>query len=89
MLDNLKNPPEPWADVIRTHFKLKARELYKQLEKWLEEDDGRAVQSDGGAYSSVDKAGVMPGGSSNGLKKDVDELTDLLRKLHKEESITT
>lgn len=87
MLENLKNPPEPWADVIHTHFKLKAREISEQLDKWLKEDDGRAVQSDGSAYSAIDRAGIMPGGSSNGFKKDVDEMKQLLQKLQRGESI--
>ncbi|KAI0787135.1 hypothetical protein BC629DRAFT_1582278 [Irpex lacteus] len=47
MLGNLKNPPEPFADVIRTHFRLKARSIMKQLDDWLALDDGRAIQSDG------------------------------------------
>ena len=40
MLGNLKAPPEPWADVIRTHFRLKAKSITAQLDKWLAEDDG-------------------------------------------------
>lgn len=33
-MDNLKNPPEPWADVIQTHFRLKARSIEAQLDQW-------------------------------------------------------
>ncbi|KAG6814198.1 hypothetical protein H0H92_000875 [Tricholoma furcatifolium] len=80
MLGNLKAPPEPFADVIRTHFRLKARSIAAQLDKWLVEDDGKATTSDGGGYGSA-MAKVESGGSSNGLKKDVDEMKALLAKL--------
>ncbi|KAG6821257.1 hypothetical protein H0H93_002367 [Arthromyces matolae] len=79
MLGNLKAPPEPFQDVIRTHFRVKARSLTAQLDKWLLEDDGKATSSDGGGYSASGK--IEPGGSTNGLKKDVDELKALLAQL--------
>jgi len=41
MLGNLKNPPEPFADVIRTHFRLKAKSVTAQLDDWLAKDDGK------------------------------------------------
>ncbi|KAG8794758.1 hypothetical protein FRC17_008233, partial [Serendipita sp. 399] len=40
MLGNLKNPPEPFQDVIQTHFRLKAKAITEQLDKWLAMDDG-------------------------------------------------
>ena len=39
MLGNLKNPPEPFADIIRTHFLLKAPSIIAQLDEWLTVDD--------------------------------------------------
>ncbi|KAI0677647.1 ubiquitin conjugating enzyme family protein [Trametes maxima] len=76
MLGNLKAPPEPWADVIRTHFRLKARSISAQLDKWLAEDDGHATVSDGGYHNKAPASG-----SSNGFAEDVAELKELLAKL--------
>jgi len=80
MLGNLRNPPEPWEDVIRTHFRLKARSITKQLNQWLQADDGRQIADDGaGIESRSSTAGG--GGSSNGMKKDVNALVDLMNSL--------
>ncbi|GBE80076.1 ubiquitin conjugating enzyme family protein [Sparassis latifolia] len=80
MLGNLKNPPEPFGDVIHTHFRLKARSIVEQLDRWLAEDDGRPI-GDGG-YSPKAAAG----GSSSGFQSDVNELKSLLLKLQAGES---
>ncbi|KDR83771.1 hypothetical protein GALMADRAFT_236136 [Galerina marginata CBS 339.88] len=79
MLGNLKNPPEPFADVIQTHFRLKARSIFSQLDKWLSTDDGKPTMPDGGAYSGTFKS--EGSGSSNGLAKDVEELKKLIKTL--------
>ncbi|CAL1700032.1 unnamed protein product [Somion occarium] len=83
MLGNLRNPPEPFADVIRTHFRLKARSIMKQLDEWLQQDDGRPIDAanQGGSYKAV------AGSSSAGFTKDVDELKGLLQKLIDGENI--
>jgi hypothetical protein len=75
MLGNLKNPPEPFGDVIRTHFRLKARSIKTQLDDWLRKDDGKSTQSDG-AYNTG-----IGGGSGNGFQKDVDEVKAILTQL--------
>jgi len=80
MLGNLRNPPEPWEDVIRTHFRLKARSITKQLNHWLQTDDGRQIAEDGAGIESRSPA-AGGGGSSNGMKKDVDALIDLMNGL--------
>ncbi|KAH7914317.1 hypothetical protein BJ138DRAFT_1144039 [Hygrophoropsis aurantiaca] len=77
MLGNLKNPPEPFGDVIRTHYQLKARVIIEQLDQWLAKDDGKLT---------VNEVGYHPGradtsSSSNGFKKDVEEMQQLLRQL--------
>ena len=80
MLGNLRNPPEPWEDVIRTHFRLKARSITKQLNQWLQIDDGRQIADDGAGIESRSSA-AGGGGSSNGMKKDVNALVDLMNSL--------
>ncbi|KAK7676142.1 hypothetical protein QCA50_020892 [Cerrena zonata] len=83
MLGNLKNPPEPFADVIRTHFRLKARTIMKQLDSWLEQDDGKpidGVNQGGGLRASV-------GTSASVLQRDVDDMKELLQKLMNGEEI--
>lgn len=84
MLGNLKAPPEPFEDIIRTHFRLKARSISAQLDRWLAQDDGRPTAGDGGgSYHQSGRAG----GSSNELRKDVDELKRLMTKLQNGEDI--
>ena len=80
MLGNLRNPPEPWGDVIRTHFRLKARSITKQLNQWLQDDDGRQTADDGAGIEGRSSA-AGGGGSSNGMKKDVDALVELMNSL--------
>jgi len=81
MLGNLKNPPEPFEDVIRTHFRLKARSITAQLDEWLALDDGKPI-SDGGYGGPKGPTG----GSSNGFQADVEELKGLLTKLRLEDA---
>ena len=80
MLGNLRIPPEPWEDVVRTHFRLKARSITKQLHHWLQIDDGRQIADDGAGIESRSSA-AGSGGSSNGMKKDVDALIELMDSL--------
>lgn len=80
MLGNVRNPPEPWEDVIRTHFRLKARSITKQLRHWLQIDDGRQTAEDGAGIDTRSSA-AGGGGSSNGMKKDVDALIELMNSL--------
>lgn len=78
MLGNLKNPPEPFGDIIRTHFRLKAKSIHRQLTQWLSTDDGRATSGDGAAHS---QPATEAGTSSSGFKKDVDEMKQILKQL--------
>ncbi|KAG6337349.1 hypothetical protein ID866_1722 [Astraeus odoratus] len=77
MLGNLKNCPEPFGDVIRTHYRLKADAIVAQLDHWLSLDDGRPTTGDS-AFTST-KTEATP--SSNGFKKDVEEMQSLLQQL--------
>ncbi|KII94754.1 hypothetical protein PLICRDRAFT_47766 [Plicaturopsis crispa FD-325 SS-3] len=78
ILGNLKNPPEPFGDIVRTHFRLKAREITAQVDRWLAEDDGKPTTNDGGGYHSSKPAA---GGSSSDFRKDVEEIKSILKKM--------
>ncbi len=53
MLGNIKNPPEPFKDIILTHFRLKSKSITKQLDEWLKQDDGKALSGQGAGYQVV------------------------------------
>ena len=84
MLGNIRNPPEPFGDVIRTHFRLKARSIGAQLDRWLSMDDGKATLSDG-ATTHRSAAGQ----STNGLLADVAELKRMMQQLQGDGSMST
>jgi len=75
MLGNLKNPPEPFGDIIRTHFRLKARSVSAQLDQWLSQDDGLQTVNDGASGRTGQ------GGSTNGLQADIEELKRVMEQL--------
>ena len=79
MLGNLKTPPEPFADIIRTHFRLKAKSISLQLDDWLRKDDGRPTIGDGGASHSHSTGAS----GSNGLSKDIEELKGMMKAMQK------
>ena len=79
MLGALRNPPEPFGDVIRTHFKLKARTLVKQLDDWLAQDDGKPLEQDGAVSASRHAKAAT--GSSSAFRRDVEDLKGALRNL--------
>ena len=84
MLGNLKNPPEPFGDLIRTHFRLKARSILTQLDGWLAEDNGQPTVSDGAAMPLKDlNNNHTPVGSSANFQRDAEELKALLIRLQK------
>ncbi|KAF7968889.1 hypothetical protein HWV62_28922 [Athelia sp. TMB] len=77
MLGNLRNPPEPFAEIIRTHFRLKSRSISAQLDQWLAQDDG--AQTNNGDYGGSPPKGA--GASSNGFAKDVEDLKRAMQDL--------
>lgn len=79
MLGNLKNPPEPFQDVIKTHFRLKSKAITRQLDRWLDMDDGHPIN---GPNSGVTTTGKGSHGSA--FQRDVAELKDLLQKISNE-----
>lgn len=82
MLGMLQDPPPPFADIIRTHFRLKAKSLASQLDKWLQEDGGGTTDrnSTGNVMTGVSNFG-SPCGPRNGMKKNVDDLLAIITKL--------
>ena len=84
MIGNLKNPPEPFADVIRTHFKLKAKTIIKQMDKWLAMDDRRAIAGQG---PGIHKDNPAASSSETPFQKDAAELKRLLVKLERGEPL--
>lgn len=91
MLENLKSPPEPFEDIIRTHFKLKSQSIKTQLDTWLKEDDWRPTVGDNMGMTLSSKlankaASKSSEGSSSAFRKDVDELKALLTQLEIEDA---
>ena len=78
MLGNLKNPPEPFGDIVRTHFRLKAQSISAQVDQWLAQDDGQPTVNDGASTGCM-RGGI--GGSANGLQTDIEELKRFLKQL--------
>jgi hypothetical protein len=46
MLENLKNPPSPFENIITTHFRFKKREITEQLDKWVQMDKEKGIGDD-------------------------------------------
>jgi len=78
MLGNLQNPSEPFGEIIRTHFRLKARSIAAQLDQWLAQDDGKATNT--GEYQGPGQKDSA-GGSSNGFAKDVADMKRAMLQL--------
>ena len=76
MLGNLKHLPEPFGDIIRTHFRLKMQSISAQLDQWLSQDDGSPTVNDGAASGRGGQ-----GGSANGLQADIEELKRAMKQL--------
>jgi hypothetical protein len=83
MLGNLKNPPEPFAEIIRTHFRLKARSIAAQLDQWLAQDDAKSTNT--GEYQAPGHKDIA-GSSSNGFAKDVAEMKQAMQRLQESSS---
>jgi len=88
MIGNLKNPPEPFRDIILTHFRLKAKSIVKQLDDWLTLDDGQPVNGSGAAYVSPNAPLQAASGAGSGFRAQVDEMKRLLTMLIKGEDPT-
>jgi hypothetical protein len=68
MLNQLKEPDSIWKDIIEGHFRLKARSLFVQLDRWLNEDDRRGNQRDGAALMHRHQAARLDGQDSSQSK---------------------
>ncbi|KDN51308.1 hypothetical protein K437DRAFT_55354 [Tilletiaria anomala UBC 951] len=85
MLGLLKDPPLPWKEVIEGHFYHKRQYISKLLDKWVDDDDGKGMYNDGSelmsAYGYAGASTQPPKNQGSFLKKNVDELKELLTKL--------
>lgn len=68
MANNLKNPPFPFENEIKTHFRLKAKAIRAQLDRWKAEDDGKPTNRD---YFGVSPPNTASGASSSQTPFDV------------------
>jgi len=85
MLGNLKNPPEPFGDIVRTHYRLKSRAITAQLDAWLAQDDGKATNGGGVGYTAgPGELATAPGGSKTSFQRDVDEMKRMLKELERD-----
>ena len=46
MIDMLRNPPPEFADVIKSHFKIKKSEILRTMEDWLSDAPGFKYQAE-------------------------------------------
>lgn len=94
MLDYLKNEaPEGFQEIIDTHFRLKARAIKTQLDKWVSEDDKNPLAHD--SMNSIHSHRLHPaaapasaaGSSQSQFEKEVIEVKALLDRLEKGENL--
>ncbi|KAE8257269.1 hypothetical protein A4X13_0g2464 [Tilletia indica] len=82
MLANLKEPPHPWKELIEGHFRAKGKEILQLVQKWLDEDDGRRLAGDGGAYMGrYDVSDETEGPKDPQFRINVTSLRELMEKL--------
>ncbi|WVF68400.1 hypothetical protein IAT40_003165 [Kwoniella sp. CBS 6097] len=46
MANNIRTPPRPFENEVKTHFRLKARSIREQIKKWKTLDDGQQTKAD-------------------------------------------
>ncbi|KIY34108.1 ubiquitin-conjugating enzyme family protein [Cryptococcus gattii E566] len=80
MANNIKNPPHPFENEIKTHFRLKAKAIRQQIEKWREMDDSKEVEADywGGAHAHTSVTSTLSKRSFEAAAKEVLRLLDEL-----------
>lgn len=93
MLEYLKKAPEGFEHIVSTHFRLKARAISAQLDKWLADDDQKQLHHDSmsAIYSARQAAAPAPataaGGSGQAFMNDVTAIKGYLARLEKGEDI--
>ncbi|OCF77874.1 ubiquitin-conjugating enzyme family protein [Kwoniella mangroviensis CBS 8886] len=75
MGNNIKNPPHPFENEIRTHFRLKSKSIRQQIKKWKELDDGKGTSGDSFMSSA---SGGDKNRSFDSASKDLLKLLDQL-----------
>lgn len=78
MLGNLKEPPSPFEDIISTHFRLKAKAISEQLDRWAQLDKGHGGAS---VPKNLEPFGEGASVSVDQMQSDVKELKQLLAEL--------
>jgi baculoviral IAP repeat-containing protein 6 len=68
MIDQIKNPPSGYEDVIKNHFKLKKNDIINKVNKWMEELD---------EVSNINKNKLI----KDNMIKEITILTELLNNL--------
>ncbi|KAL1412563.1 hypothetical protein Q8F55_000310 [Vanrija albida] len=80
MGNNLANPPFPFENEIKTHFRLKADVIRAQLEQWKTIDDGKSTTGD--SYTSVQSATSDRSSSkATSFETAADRMRELLEEL--------
>ncbi|KAK4687368.1 hypothetical protein P7C73_g2746, partial [Tremellales sp. Uapishka_1] len=72
----LKDPPFPFENEIKTHFRLKANAIREQLDKWKQMDDGKPIisQNPGRSEAASSTGETAFDKSSAVLRRLLDEL---------------
>ncbi|KAK8849763.1 hypothetical protein IAR55_005099 [Kwoniella newhampshirensis] len=85
MANNIKCPPFPFENEIRTHFRLKAEDVRKQITRWKALDDGQAIKTDDHSPHS----GTQMSKPSKGTPFDqaAEAVRQMLNKLERQEGI--
>ncbi|ORY34658.1 hypothetical protein BCR39DRAFT_513852 [Naematelia encephala] len=80
MANNIKTPPYPFENEIKTHFRLKSQWIRKQLDRWKALDDGHPISGD--SYSpGVRSRDSKPSERAEGSQVPFDQYADELRQL--------
>ncbi|WVQ77522.1 hypothetical protein IAR50_007208 [Cryptococcus sp. DSM 104548] len=79
MANNIKNPPYPFENEIRTHFRLKAKTIRQQIERWRALDDKQEILGDN--WRAKDDPGNTNPESKRGFAHCAKEVLRLLDEL--------
>lgn len=81
MANNLENPPFPFETEIKTHFRLKAKAIRAQIERWRADDDGKTTSRDSFSMGGGPSSSSAESGSQSAFNAAADRLLKLLEGL--------